>query len=59
MVIDGLPDLTALIACILATFIGARVAAVFANKADPKVLNRVTGVVLAVLGIAMIAVKGF
>ena len=59
MVIDGLPDLTALIACILATFIGARVAAVFANKADPKVLNRVPGVVLAVLGIAMIAVKGF
>lgn len=59
MVIDGLPDLIALIACILATFIGARVAAVFANKADPKVLNRVTGVVLAVLGIAMIAVKGF
>lgn len=57
MVIDGLPDLTALMVCILATFIGARVAALFANKADPKILNRVTGFVLAGLGLAMIVMK--
>lgn len=59
MLIDGLPDLTALLVCVLATFIGARVAAVFANKSEPKVLNRVTGIVLALLGLAMILVKGF
>lgn len=59
MFIDGFPDMTALLVCVTATFIGARVAAVFANKAEPKVLNRVTGIVLAGLGMAMIAVKGF
>lgn len=59
MLIDGLPDLTALLICVLATFIGARVAAVFANKSEPKVLNRVTGIVLTILGLAMILVKGF
>lgn len=59
MLIDGFPDLTALFVCVLATFIGARVAAVFANKSEPKVLNRVTGIVLAILGLAMILVKGF
>lgn len=59
MAIDGLPDLTALIVCVLATFAGARVSALFANKASAKTLNRVTGVVLAVLGLAMILVKLF
>lgn len=55
--IGGMPDMTALIVCIVATLFGARFAALFANKADAKTLNRVTGVVLAVLGLAMIAVK--
>ena len=32
------------------TLIWARIAAVFANKAQPKTLNRATGVVLVVLG---------
>ena len=31
----------------------ARIAAVFANKAAPKTLNRATGVILVVLGIAV------
>ena len=53
----SLPDIPALILCILFTFIGARVAAKFANKAPAKTLNRATGVVLSVLGIAMVAVK--
>ena len=55
--IGGTPDLTALLVCVLATLAGARAAALFANKADSMVLNRVTGVVLAVLGAAMIVVK--
>ena len=55
--IGGTPDLTALLVCVLATLAGARAAALFANKADSMVLNRVTGVVLAVLGAALIVVK--
>lgn len=35
------------------TLIWARIAAVFANKATPKTLNRVTGVVLVILGIVV------
>ncbi len=58
IVISGeMPDTVALIVCIIATLLGARGSAVFANKASPKKLNRVTGIVLAALGAAMIAVK--
>ena len=57
--IGGLPDPFALILCVVATFIGARVSAVFANRAEPAALNRITGIVLAVLGLAMIAVRRF
>ena len=35
------------------TLIWARIAAVLANKAQPKTLNRATGVVLVVLGIVV------
>ena len=34
-------------------FAGVSAAAVFANRAQPKTLNRATGVVLVVLGIAV------
>ena len=46
-----------LILCIVFTLIWARVAAVFANKASPKTLNRATGVVLAVLGLGIMIVN--
>lgn len=36
--------------CVGFTFIWARIAAVFANKATPKTLNRATGIVLVALG---------
>ena len=35
------------------TLLWARIAAVFANKATPKTLNRATGVVLVVLGVVI------
>ncbi|MBQ7308961.1 MAG: sulfite exporter TauE/SafE family protein [Clostridia bacterium] len=54
---ESTPDLTALILCVVFTLIGARVAAKFANKAEAKTLNRVTGIVLTVLGLLMIAVR--
>ncbi len=46
----GAPDILVMILCIVFTLIWARIAAVFANKADPKTLNRATGIVLVVLG---------
>ena len=55
--IGGVPDVAALIFCVASTLLWARIAAVFANKAEPKTLNRATGVVLTVLGAAIMAVK--
>ncbi len=55
--IDGKPDTFILVSCILSTLLFARIAALFANKAAPKVLNRITGAVLVILGTAMIIVN--
>ncbi len=55
--IGGMPDLWCLILCIASTLLWARVAARFANKASAVTLNRATGVVLAVLGAAILAVN--
>lgn len=41
-----LPDVSCLVLCILFTLIWARIAAVIANKANAKTLNRVVGVVM-------------
>ena len=51
--IGDTPDITVLVLCIVFTFIWARIAAVFANRAEPKTLNRATGVVLVILGAAI------
>lgn len=51
--IGGTPDILILVLCVLFTLLWARIAAVFANKAQPKTLNRATGIVLVVLGIAI------
>lgn len=56
-VIGGMPDLWCLASCVLSTLLWARIAALFANKASAVTLNRVTGVVLAVLGAAILIVK--
>lgn len=53
--IGGLPDVTTWILCVVFTLLWARIAAVFANKATPKTLNRVTGVILVVLGVVVMA----
>ena len=54
--IGGMPDLWCLLFCVLSTLLWARIAAKFANKASPIVLNRATGVVLTVLGVAMLLI---
>ena len=56
-VIGGIPDLWCLVFCVLSTLLWARIAARFANKASAIVLNRAPGVVLSVLGIAILAVN--
>ena len=51
--IGSLPDWRIWGLCVLFTFLWARIAAVFANKAAPKTLNRATGIILVVLGIVI------
>ena len=55
--IGGMPDLFVLALCVVFTLLWARIAAVFANKAEPKTLNRATGIVLVVLGIVVMGFK--
>lgn len=52
--IDGAPNMAVLALCVLFTLVWARIAARFANKAEPKTLNRVTGVILLALGIVVL-----
>lgn len=51
--IGGAPDWFILVLSVVFTLVWARIAAVFANKAEPKTLNRATGIVLVVLGAAI------
>lgn len=55
--ISGMPDMLPFVLCVVFTLLWARVAARFANKASPATLNRATGVVLTVLGAAILLVK--
>ncbi len=55
--IGGMPDMLCLLFCVISTLLWARIAARFANKASAATLNRVTGIVLAVLGCAILAVN--
>lgn len=55
--IGGAPDPVALITCVSSTLVFALIAALIANKVSAKTLNRATGVVLVVLGAAIIIVN--
>lgn len=55
--IGGIPDIWCLTYCVASTLLWARIAAKFANKASAATLNRATGFVLAVLGIAIMGVN--
>ncbi len=56
-VIGGAPDVTVLALCVFFTLLWARVAARFANKASAVTLNRITGVILAALGLVILVVN--
>ncbi len=55
--IGGMPDIWCLFFCVASTLLWARIAAKFANKASAVTLNRATGIVLAVLGTAILVVN--
>lgn len=56
-IIGSAPDVVLLILCVAFTLLWARIAARFANKASAITLNRATGVILAVLGVVILAVN--
>ena len=58
-VIGGAPDWVVWSLCVVFTLVWARIAAVFANRASPRTLNRATGVVLVVLGTVILGVGLF
>ena len=55
-VIGGAPDWVVWGLCVVFTLVWARIAAVFANRASPRTLNRATGVVLVALGAVILGV---
>ena len=55
--IGGTPNLWCLLFCVSSTLLWARIAAKFANKASAITLNRATGIVLTVLGSAILIVN--
>ncbi len=57
--IGGAPDILMLVVCVLSTLLFAQLAALFANKAQPKTLNRITGAILVILGLAILGVNYF
>ena len=58
-IIGGMPKLLPLTFCIASTLLWARIAAKIANKASAVTLNRATGVVLTILGAAIVLVNLF
>lgn len=57
--IGGIPDLPILLFCVVFTLLWARIAAIIANKANAKTLNRVVGVVMILTSIAILIVNFF
>lgn len=56
-VIGGMPDIKALAVCVVSTLVFAQIAALIANKLPAKTLNRITGSILVVLGVAVLGVN--
>ena len=52
--LSGAPDWTVLVLCVIFTLLFARIGARIANKAETRKLNRMTGIILLILGIVVI-----
>ena len=59
IVIGGVPNMVALVVCVVFALIGARASALFANKVDAKKQNQVTGVALCALGTVLACINWF
>ncbi len=57
VLLSSWPNMTVLITCVLSTLVFAAVGSKIANKASTRMLNRLTGIVLTLLGVAMIIVN--
>lgn len=57
--IGGVPDIAVLALCVIFTLIWARIGAYIANKSSGKKLNRMTGIILLALGVAIMLVNIF
>lgn len=57
ILIDGLPDISLLLMCVVFTLVFARIGARFANKSEPRLLNRLCGIILVILSVSMIIVN--
>ncbi len=55
--IDGLPNIPCLLLCMLFTLIWARIAAIIANKAEAKLLNRIVGIVMILTSVVILLVN--
>lgn len=52
--LGGMPDMTAMIICVLGNFGGAIVASRIANRSSTRTLNRIIGWMLTIMGVIMI-----
>ena len=55
--IGGFSNIPIMILCMLSTLLFARIGAKWANEVNPKLLNRVTGVLLCIIGVIMLLFK--
>ena len=55
--IGGFSSIPIMILCMLSTLLFARIGAKWANEVNPKLLNRVTGVLLCIIGVIMLLFK--
>ena len=55
--IGGAPDVLLLVLCVAFTLLWARLAARFANRATPEILNRAMGGVLTILGAVLLILR--
>lgn len=56
-IIDGAPDYTILVLCVIFTLIFAKIGSYIANRVSTKILNRMVGCILLVLGIVIMGVN--
>ncbi len=57
--IGGVPDWLTLLVCVVSTLVFAQIAALIANRVQPKTLNRITGIILVLLGAVVLSVNYF